>query len=79
LGIGIVRKNDIHFIGLKILQLVKGLVYGCQHLCTGIMSNRVSKVRGRSKNGPRSNDCFAIPLEASRPAKFPYIPSIRSQ
>jgi hypothetical protein len=24
---------------------------------------------------PMSNDCFAMPLEASRPAKFPYIPS----
>ena len=26
---------------------------------------------------PVSNDCFAMPLEASRPAKFPYIPSSR--
>jgi len=26
---------------------------------------------------PESNDCFAMPLEASRPAKFPYIPSSR--
>jgi len=25
---------------------------------------------------PRSKDCFAIPREASLPAKFPYIPSV---
>src|SRR5258706_1614549 len=26
-------------------------------------------------NSPTSNDCFAMPREASRPAKLPYIPS----
>ena len=28
-------------------------------------------------HAPMSNDCFAIPRDASLPAKFPYMPSIR--
>lgn len=28
------------------------------------------------QDAPSENDCFAIPLDASLPAKFPYIPSI---
>jgi hypothetical protein len=71
-----VQKMDLHFIRLQICELVEWLVDRCQHFCepeTWLVDDRYEAF---SAGIPMSKDCFAIPREASLPAKFPYIPSI---
>jgi Uma2 family endonuclease len=63
-----------HFFGGEIFELVKWLVYRRQHLCAIAIESAVDTAQ-RERCVPRSDDCFAIPRDASRSAKFPYIPS----
>jgi hypothetical protein len=65
------KKKYEHFFEGEIFEFVKWLVYRHQHLCTIAIEDTAQ----RERCVPRSNDCFAIPHDASRPAKFPYIPS----
>ena len=47
----------------------------CQCLSTSLNANRQRGIVPVGPNEPSSNDCLAIPREASLPAKLAYIPS----
>ena len=66
---------DIHLLRLQILQLVQRLVHGRQHLYIHVDELTSKLDTARHEHSPTSKLCFAMPLDASLPAKLPYIPS----
>lgn len=80
-------EGDAHVRSAQVGQGVQRLIDRREHICDDTTSEfrsssqRSQPALGGSKgvwlNGPSSNDCFAIPRLASRPAKLPYAPSVR--
>ena len=64
--------------GVRSSSLSSGWSIGVNISMRSQTSQRSRALAERKRGMPRSNDCFAIPRDASRPAKLPYIPSRKS-